>query len=151
MVTDNLYKIVMDLDSSDWHGYTTETVWAERLSNDLFRIRNVPFYAKELSVEDVVSTEYRDGNYHLKFITQRGGHSTYRIFLEESIINEVFKQYWNPLEKIGCTYEKGKGRLIAVDVPPQANIYETYKFLENGEQNNIWEFEEGHCGHPINK
>jgi hypothetical protein len=145
-----LSKIVIDLEADAWHGYATETVWAENLSEGVFRIRNIPFYAKEVSVGDDVLTEYRDENHHLKFVTKRGGHSTYRIFLGEEVTAEIFRKYWEPLEKIGCTYEKGQGRLIAVDVPPTTDIYHTYALLEEGEKDSIWEFEEGHCGHPAN-
>ncbi len=150
MSTENLNKIIVNLDPSEWHGYATETVWAEQVSDNLYRIRNVPFYAKELSVEDIVIVEPREGNYYLKFVSKRSGHSTYRIFLGENVLAEAFRKYWQPLENIGCTYEKGQGRLFAVDIPPSTDIYKAYSLLEEGEKNNIWEFEEGHCGHPVN-
>ena len=61
----------------------------------------------------------------------------------------TFKKFWKPLQEIGCTYEKGMGRLYAVDVPSSTDIYRAYKLLEEGKKNNIWEFEEGHCGHTL--
>ena len=45
------------------------------------------------------------------------------------------------------SYEEGDA--LAVDVPPKADIYEVYSLLEAGEQNGVWEFDEGHCGHPL--
>ncbi|MCP5335133.1 MAG: DUF4265 domain-containing protein [Oceanospirillaceae bacterium] len=39
---------------NQWHGYESESVWAEKISNDRCRIRNTPFYAKGVSFEDVV-------------------------------------------------------------------------------------------------
>lgn len=145
---DDLNKIIVTLKPSEWHGHAIETVWAERVSDNLFRIRNVPFYAKELSVEDIVLTEPKDGIYYLKFVSKRSGHSTYRIFLSKNIQAETFRKNWEPLEMIGCTYEKGQGSLFAIDIPPSVDIYKAYSLLEEGEKNGIWEFEEGHCGHP---
>jgi hypothetical protein len=63
----------------------------------------------------------------------------YRIFLDELTTADVFREHWHPLEKIGCSYEKGHGRLFAIDVPPETDIYEAYKLLALGEQKNIWE------------
>lgn len=142
-------KVVIDLGPDHWHGYATETVWAEKISEDVFKIRNVPFYAKDLSVEDEIMVEHRGENYYSKFIVKRSGHSTYRIFLNERTTADIFRKYWEPLENIGCSYEKGQGRLFAIDVPPSTNINKAYGLLEEGEKNNIWEFEEGHCGHLL--
>jgi hypothetical protein len=39
--------------------------------------------------------------------------------------------------------------VLAVDVPSAADIYEVYSALEGGEKGEVWEFEEGHCSHPL--
>lgn len=41
------------------------------------------------------------------------------------------------------------GRLFAIDVPPEADIHGVYSMLEDGEREGAWDFEEGHCGHPM--
>jgi Domain of unknown function (DUF4265) len=53
------------------------------------------------------------------------------------------------LEKDGCTFEGAREKLLAVDVPPRADIYGVYALLQRGEDAGAWEFEEGHCGHPL--
>jgi hypothetical protein len=53
------------------------------------------------------------------------------------------------LQAAGCSFEGVEGRLLAVDVPPRANIHHVYHLLQHGEDDGVWEFEEGHCGHPL--
>jgi hypothetical protein len=79
-----------------------------------------------------------------------GGHSTYRIFVEEEADEARFNEHWQPLEALGCTFERGDEKFLAVDVPKDADIYAAYELLERGEVEGVWAFEEGHCGHEIN-
>ena len=62
---------------------------------------------------------------------------------------EKFARDWEPLEKLGCTYERANRRLVAIDVPPRSDVYAVYAVLEDGEKDGLWEFEEGHCGHAL--
>jgi hypothetical protein len=63
--------------------------------------------------------------------------------------DDDFQRAWRPLQNLGCTYEVGDRRLFAVDVPQDADIHHVYALLETGEADGIWDFEEGHCGHPV--
>jgi hypothetical protein len=147
---EKLDKIYFDLEE-DWHGHKTESLWAERLDNGSFRLRNVPFYAKGVSCEDIIEVKKVDNLNIFNKVIKGGGHSTYRIIRHPKTSDEDFIKYWTSLEKIGCTYEKGEGRLYAVDVPETTNIYDCYSLLTLGEKEDVWDFEEGHCGHSTNK
>jgi len=146
-----LSKVLFHLEPGAWHGSATESVWAERMDQRCFRLRNVPFYAFGVSVEDVVVAQPIGHIFEFESVSHRGGHSTYRIITKKTARPEDFQQKWQRLEHLGCTYEQGPGQLMAVDVPPRANIYEVYSLLEEGERDGIWDFEEGHCGHPLTK
>jgi hypothetical protein len=144
----DLVRIFFELDSKKWHGNASERLWAERVSGGRFRLRNSPFFAFGVSNEDVVFGEMRDGCLYFTSVSVRGGHSTYRLKLAKPGIQEMsFKASWAPLENVGCSFEEGP--VIAVDVPASADIYNVYKLLDIGEQNGVWEFEEGHCGHTV--
>lgn len=149
----NMRKVIFALNQSDWHGYATETVWGELVSTDTYRIMNTPFFAKGVSFEDTVLIRESAGNLFFERIIARGSHSTYRILVNEEIDKLTLKKYWEPLEILGCTYESMQLRLLllAVDVPPTANIYEVYDLLKMGETENVWGFEEGHFGHAPNE
>lgn len=141
-------KVRFNLDPEAWHGSATETLWAEKVAEGRYRLRNSPFFAFGVSVEDVVfGGELDEGGAHpFLGVSLRGGHSTYRI-MHRSQDARVFEKYWQPLEDLGCTYEEGE--VLAVDVPPNIDIYAVYALLDAGEQDGAWYFEEGHCGHPL--
>ena len=142
-------KIIFRLEDG-WHKQGTETVWASKLSGDEYRIENVPFYAKGVSYGDIVKTRKEGDDLHFTEIIEKSQHSTYRIYLMPKTSIERFKEFWNSLQLIGCTYEKANDNLYAIDVPSDTNIYKAYELLEKGEKEGVWDFEEGDCGHPIN-
>lgn len=145
----NLVKVALPLDSSEWHGSGAETVWAEPLGEGRFRIDNSPFYFFGLSYRDIVTaTEDEQGQLQFRSVCEHGGHSTYRL-MRNAGAEGLFSACWQPLEVLGCTYEGGPGRLVSVDVPPAANIHDVYALLEAGVQSGAWDLEEGHCGHPL--
>lgn len=146
---DNLVKVALPLDSSEWHGSGAETVWAEPLGAGRFRIDNSPFYFFGLSYRDIVAaSEDEHGQLQFQSVYEHGGHSTYRLMRTPGA-EEHFAAFWRPLEALGCTYEGGPGRLVTVDVPPPADIHDVYALLDSGAQGGAWDLEEGHCGHLV--
>jgi hypothetical protein len=145
---EELVKLVFKLPLNDGP-IASESLWAEPLESNLFRLRNVPFYLYGVSEQDIVRAEEIEGCLTVSGIIDRGGHSTYRIFLPAQTSQEQFSADWIPLQELGCTYERATSRLVAIDVPPQADVYAVYDVLERGEKHGRWEFEEGHCGHIL--
>ena len=145
-----LVKVRFNLEPEAWHGHVSETVWAEPVAVGRYRVRNTPFFAHGVSAEDVVSAQSNPEEPTLLFdgVSQRGGHSTYRVFSNFGLDDVRFRNAWKPLEERGCSYES-TGKLLAVDVPPSADIHAVYDLLEKGESDGVWGFEEGHCGHPL--
>ena len=138
-------KILVRLGKDTWHGFKTESLWVVQEGN-FFRINNVPFYATGLSLGDVVSICENGEEKYYSNTVQSGGHSTYRVF---SLNEDDLDFYMDLLKRLGCTYEKATENLYAIDVPMEADIYEVYEILKLGEKRGAWEFEEGHCGHPL--
>ncbi len=150
---DNLVKILFELDEN-WHGSTTETLWAQKTKEGQYRLDNTPFYVKGVSYGDIVTAEEKEG--HLKFssVAKRGGHSTYRLIVDHAKISPIeFKKHWEKFSKMACTFEGGpefqsedkKLKVYAVDIHPEANLDKVYEQLQIGEDAGVWEFEEGHC------
>lgn len=142
-----LEKIVFNLPNA-WHGQGTETVWAEPIGQNLFRIDNVPFYVFGISFNDLVEGK-KDGNlFQFKKKVSSKGHSTYRILIE-NVDNVKWERFWKPLKEIGCSFEGAKIgtiQLLAVDIPPNVKIGKAFKLLEKGEAAGIWDFEEACVG-----
>lgn len=91
--------------------------------------------------------------FYFQEVANRGGHSTYRIIQDLDMDDENFAVFLNRLEKLGCSYEHGNFgyHLYVIDVPPSADIFEVYDVLREGREKEIWDFEEGHCGHDVSK
>lgn len=142
-----LRKLFFRLEEGAWHGSATESLWAEPFPGGRYRLRKSPFYAFDVSAEDVVFAQEEEGLLFFAGVSLRGGHSTYRIMKSKGSRTEDFERYWEPLLQAGCCYEEGPGRLLAVDVPPRVDFPHVYSLFEKGEQEQVWHFEEGHRGH----
>lgn len=143
-------RIHVPLDPEDEQGIDSEALWAERVSADTFRIMNSPFFAFDLSAKDVVRAEKVEGAWQFVEVAERGGHSTYRVYLEDdrNLADEDVQEAWKPIEALGAAYENANDRFFAIDVPPTADLAPIYDLLEKGEADGIWEFEEAHYEGP---
>jgi hypothetical protein len=144
----DLVKIVFALPADSVPGGGTETMWAEDTANGAYRLRNIPFYAMGVSLDDLINARQEEDQLVFSGVIARGGHSTYRVFLRDTTTDAQFSRLWEALERLGCSYEGATKRLIAIDVPPEADIHAAYKILQQGEAVGLWDFQEGHCGHP---
>lgn len=141
-----LVRVEVQLEPQTSGDFATETLWAEYLGHNRYRVRNSPFFAFGISNEDIILCTESQGHPKFQRVLIRGNHSTYRIRLNDvSIGDGIFQEHWMPLEAIGCSFEEGP--VLSVDVPPETDINATYALLEAGERAGVWEFDEGHCGH----
>jgi len=128
-------------------GIVGETMWAEKVADGRYRLRNIPVNVFGVSQHDIVFADHLRGLLRFVGVSLHAGHSTYRILKARDLDPAVFRRHWEPLQRLGCSYEGGLGGLLAVDVPPGAGARAAYELLVAGEQAGLWEFEEGHCGH----
>lgn len=144
-----MVKVRIYIEDTSFWGVNSELLWASE-AVDGFVLENSPTYAYGYSYKDTVSVVSQDGELVVVGVVARGGHSTYRIVLREDFDPVRWDEYWLPLEQKACSYESNEPKTIfSVDVNPKANIHEVYKLLERGENEQFWDFEEGHCGHPL--
>jgi hypothetical protein len=159
-MNDEFVKIRFRLDPKEWHRSTNEGLWASPVEDanlgTAFQLMNSPFFVYGVSFLDTVrATRPSDHGPGLEFegVIARSGHSTYMILIPSG--SPDFAKYWKPLQDLGCTYEftimdfpiRGKDKLYSVDVPDTSDVSAVYSLLEDGERNNVWEFQEGHYGH----
>ncbi len=131
-----------------------ENVWVEPLDSreqaNLFRVSNIPLFVYGVCLHDIV-TGKRDKDQNLVFaeVIERGGHSTFRIIIEDECRGQPFVDFFQPLAEMGCTYAGLHEGFLAIDVPPHVSIREVIDHLEEGERLGIWRFEEGHLEHKL--
>jgi len=134
--------------TENWHGYASETVNC-LAEGDYYRIDNIPFFIRGISLGDLVYAEYNENCFTYIRTVNKSGNSTYRVIFNNNGDLELNKNYLNSfLLSQDCDYE-GFSRdrsLQAINIPPEANIDAVYNFLAEGETNGRWEFEEGDYG-----
>lgn len=146
---ENMVKITIPLPADNLAGATTESVWAEAEGDGKYRIKNVPFYAKGVSCEDIVEAKPEEGTLVFNRVVQHNGHSTYRIFAPSGRTTPEVVSLVGKLQQMHCDIEPATDKLVGVDVLPQADIYKVYETLADAERNGKIDFQEGHCGHPL--
>jgi Domain of unknown function (DUF4265) len=142
-----LFKLTLPLNAKSWHGFGSEIVWAQGLPDRTLLLRNSPFFAKGLSNLDVVDAKVDNNELFFTGVRSKGGHSTYRLMVDNAISDTRFQERWKELAALGCTYESFNGsnlKLYAVDVPSALDVKAVYVVLQGGEHDGIWDFEEGH-------
>jgi hypothetical protein len=136
-------KVTFILQPSDWHSHKTETLNAIHLGNDKYKLCNSPFYAYKYSFEDIIIAKKDElGRLLVKEKVKTGGHVTYRIYILKETDRKTAENWLKNLKEKGCSIERASQHLISVNVPPEADIHEVYKLLEDGEKKDIWGFEE---------
>ncbi len=138
-------KVVFELDEKE-SPFASESVWAERLFSNTFRILNSPFFAFGVSYEDEVEAEPDGEVFRFTQVVRRSGRSTYRLIFQgdQTAKHDDFARRWVAFREAGCTYEVANQKYIAMDMPPVANVGALYSLLEDGERDGVWVFEEGY-------
>lgn len=153
---EHLIKIMFELTGAQAMGdVTTETIWAEQLEANAFKVMNSPFHITGLSFQDVVSARPLPAPERLfgfDRVLRKSGRSTYRLFVYPDTTLVDFLTAWKRFEALGCSYEQAKGALsalYAIDVPTTADIGQVHGLLREGYETSLWDVEEGDCAHPL--
>ncbi|HEX5747468.1 MAG TPA: DUF4265 domain-containing protein [Archangium sp.] len=140
--TDQHVKILFHLEQ-DEDGYppaNAETLWATTVGEGLYKIDNIPFFATGIAVDDIVSAELDADQLLYKDVVHPSGHSTVRVVVyghdELPEVHGLFKQ-------LGCSTEQSHLRgLVALDVPPSVSWDELKRILDEGREQDRWDYEE---------
>jgi hypothetical protein len=148
-MAENMVKVTIPLPEDNLAGAASESVWAEPQGDGTYRVKNVPFYAKGISFDDLVKAEPKDDVLMFKGVVRRSGHSTYRIFANDGRTAPDVVALVETLKKMHCDIEPATDKLVGVDVLPEADIHKVYATLEEAERAGKIDFQEGHCGHVL--
>jgi hypothetical protein len=98
-----------------------ESLWAVEVDENRYRLDNVPFYATEYALGDIVEAEERDGANYVVGLVQASGHSTVQILFNQV---EDVEPTTLALHAMGCATEGSHlPTLISVDVPPDVSYF----------------------------
>jgi hypothetical protein len=127
-VTVDLIKIRIRLSPSQG----VETLWAQRIGDNLFRLDNSPFRAYGLSWQDIVQGKLaEDGGIDFVRRIEKSGNRTLRVIFENGFDNTESRVILEQLRKLGCSYEGMRPRTISINVPPEIVLDNVIYYLKN--------------------
>jgi hypothetical protein len=109
-----------------------ETLWAVRVGDGRFELRNVPMFAYGVSDNDVVEgVEYEPQMYEFIRVVQPSGNRVVRVILapDATADTDAGKAVITGLTALGCNYENFNGRWIGVVVPPSVKLGRVATYL----------------------
>ena len=116
-----------------------ETVWANPEGKN-YKIDNIPFYAPNLALNDIISVENDNGTLYFDDLVKSSGHSTIQIIFFKQ---EEIERALSAIEKMGCKWEGMKDQpYFAIDVPPDVNYRKIRQFLDEELNSKILDFKE---------
>jgi len=123
--------------------FEVESLWASPVA-DSYKLDNIPFYARGVSFADTVIAEKVDGCLYMSELSEPSGHSTVRLwFGDEKDVQATRKA----LSSMGCSSEiSDQPRLVAVDIPASVAYENIRAYLDEGEANGKWDYEEACLG-----
>ena len=141
MSEETLVKIHIDL-PHHW-AIGGESMWAEDLGNDHYRICNVPFHAYGLNYKDVVIARPQSDDQIPEIIEvfERSGNETLRLYFNESISREEQVKILNGICAIGASYERANDIFVAIDIDHHGKYGEVYDHLQSLEDGEKLSFE----------
>lgn len=127
-------------DSDGYPLVAVESVWAIKAPSGLFVIDNIPFFARDATLGDVVSVREEDGHLWFSEVQVSSGNSLVRVALfDKSRFDELSRQ----LEHFGCSSEGFRdGKLVAVNIPKTAALDAIQEYLRSGSVQGWLDFEE---------
>lgn len=146
-----LKKIRIRIPPEDGWQAESEWLWAEQVAENVFALRNVPYYRYGVSFDDHVRVDKIEGFLEMVGGAHHCGHSTYRLFSKQGFESPKARQALDELVENGCDLEWNTELHVAIDVPPDTDIHQVYAQLEKSELAGLFKFEESHCGHPVKK
>lgn len=141
-------KVVFKLgkDEDDYPPADYESLWAVPVGEGLFQLDNIPFFANEVALGDVVSAVPMGGELRFQEVVRPSGHSTLRLIIYDK---EEVPAVRKLLEERGCVSEGSHiPGLISVDVPPSVSLAALRPILDEGEAQERWGYEEACLASP---
>ena len=117
----------------------SETMWAEPLGDDLFKVNNVPFFAYGISNGDVVRCKERE----VIEVVRPSGNRTLRVKFNNTLTQEQMQAIYEAIVGLGGEVEPGFPGLISINVPPAVDYDTLVSFLEGSDHADMLAFETG--------
>jgi hypothetical protein len=136
----------MEVDEDGWPPASVESLWAVDLGDGTVRLDNTPWFVRGVASGDIIQIDVdQDGLWWAGETIRASEHCTIRlIVLKDGGSAAARGSVLEIFHRLGTT---GEGieqfRMVALDVPPTADLARIRKLLEHGESEGWWHWEEG--------
>lgn len=124
-LTEGLVRIRVAVEGAEG-GPEHDWIWAEPLGSGRFRVESCPFFAYGISRNDVVGASEARGEDPPAFqhVFAKSGHRTLRFALDPAVdlSGPEIQALLERLLELGCTHEALRPKIVAVDLPPEADV-----------------------------
>lgn len=143
MEQEELTKVYVDLPNNPEAG--GEAMWAKPLGNDLYELRNNPFYAYGLNYRDVVRAVPRapDQKPSVLEVVRRSGHRTIWVTFTDDASAEARGQRLLELNRWQAFHENADGTYFVLDVEPEGSITDVLGQLTTWREQGLLTFHTG--------
>lgn len=137
-------KVFIELEVvDDYPPVGIESVWAERKGENIYKIKNIPFYSKEVCLDDEVNTSKgSDGEAVFVDVISDEGNSTVRIIFfgdDEGLSGMVMTE----ISDMGCSWEGMGKEFYSVNVPENVDFDDVAEYLERKSEAGVLDYEYG--------
>ena len=126
-----LAKVEMRVEDDEGN-VEVETPWVTPLGNNRYRLENSPFYAYNVSWEDIIEAvkEDTDGFPVFTKVLEKSGNRTVRVIFDPPVEegNESQKVL-NGLVELGCSYEGANRSYVVINIPKNIELMEIRDYL----------------------
>ncbi|MFJ3860361.1 DUF4265 domain-containing protein [Streptomyces sp. NPDC090085] len=136
----------MEVDEDGWPPASVESLWAVDLGDGTVRLDNTPWFVRGVASGDIVQVKIDDDGLRWARETIRASENcTIRLIVLKDGGSAAARQtVLETFHRLGAT---GEGieqfRMVALYVPPEADIPRIRKLLEHGAAREWWHWEEG--------
>ncbi|MFH9617196.1 DUF4265 domain-containing protein [Streptomyces pratensis] len=136
----------MEVDEDGWPPASIESLWAVKLGNGTVRLDNTPWFVRGVASGDIIRVEVEDdGVLYARETIQPSQNCTIRLIVLKDEGSAAARQtVLETFHRLGTTGEGiERFRMVALDVPPEADLPKIRKLLEHGAAKEWWHWEEG--------
>jgi hypothetical protein len=140
---EGLVKVFVELDGDG--PFASESFWARPLGDDLYELRNSPWFAFDLHFYDVVRAvpDQPDEKPRILEVVRRSGHKTLRVVFPPKVSERQRVRMLRSLHRWRGFHEHYDGGLYAIDVEPDGDYGAVCDQLWKWEQAGRLEYETG--------
>ncbi|WP_312901537.1 DUF4265 domain-containing protein [Chryseobacterium taichungense] len=117
-----------------------ESLWIDKLDNDEYQIKNIPFFAANISYDDIIKVETDEGILYFEEVVKTSEHSTIQVVIfRHEFIDTIIEN----IELLKCSWEgMNNQKFIAIDVPKDIHYSGIKNYLDKQFEENVLDYKE---------